>query len=194
MACSWATAKQDLGRLGSPRARTGPGWFKPQNPRGPHGAIRLLRHGSVPGWSAWRSGRKTLAPLAGWEIPVAEYFQTVGTRASYEYDFGDGWIHDIELEAIGRRRNAIKYPCCVDGERACPPEDCGGPGGYADLLETIADPNHEEYATTMEWLGGHFDPEAFTPRKVRFANPKTRWKIAFTERDARGGAAGSTES
>jgi len=128
--------------------------------------------------------------LAGWEVPVARYFQAVGTRATYEYDFGDGWVHEIELEGSDRRKAGTKYPRCLGGERACPPEDCGGPGGYAELLETIADPNHEEYASTMAWLGGRFDPDAFTPRRVRFDNPKKRWGIAFTQRDRHGGAAG----
>ena len=117
--------------------------------------------------------------LAGWEVPVAAYFDAVGTRASYEYDFGDGWIHEVELEAVGRRQSGMKYPRCLDGQRACPPEDCGGPHGYAQLLQTIADPTDEEYESTMEWLGGSFDPEVFSPRQVRFWNPKRRWKIAF---------------
>lgn len=128
--------------------------------------------------------------LPGWEVRVARYFQTVGTGGTYEYDFGDGWVHEIALEAIGRRQRGRKYPRCVRGQRACPPEDCGGPGGYAQLLETLADPNHEEYASMMEWLGGRFDPDAFTPGRVRFDNPKKRWRIAFAENDDRGAAAG----
>ena len=119
--------------------------------------------------------------LAGWEVPVARYFDAVGTRASYEYDFGDGWFHEVELEAIGRRQSKTKYPRCLGGRRACPPEDCGGPPGYAQLLETIADPTDEEYESTMQWLGGSFDPEAFSPSQVPFWNPKRRWKIAFAD-------------
>jgi len=117
--------------------------------------------------------------LPGWEVPVAGYFDAVSTHATYEYDFGDGWVHEIELEAVGRRQTGTNYPRCLDGQRACPPEDCGGPHGYARLLETIADPTDEEYESTMEWLGGEFDPDAFSPRKVRFDNPKKRWRIAF---------------
>jgi hypothetical protein len=117
--------------------------------------------------------------LPGWEIPVARYFHTVGTTATYEYDFGDGWVHELELEAIGRRQAGTKYPRCLAGDRACPPEDCGGPHGYARLLEAIADPTDEEHESTMEWLGGRFDPGSFSPRKVRFENPKKRWRIAF---------------
>jgi Plasmid pRiA4b ORF-3-like protein len=117
--------------------------------------------------------------VPGWEVPVARYFPAVGARGTYEYDFGDGWIHEIALEAIGPRERGIKYPRCVGGQRACPPEDCGGPGGYAELLETIRDPTHAEYASTMEWLGGRFDPDRFTPGRVRFDNPQKRWRIAF---------------
>lgn len=121
--------------------------------------------------------------LAGWEVPVTEYFEAVGTRCAYEYDFGDGWVHEIELEAIGRRQRGRKCPRCLGGERACPPEDCGGPSGYAELLATIAEPTHEEYASTLEWLGGSFDPEGFAPGQVRFDNPQKRWRIAFAGDD-----------
>jgi hypothetical protein len=117
--------------------------------------------------------------LPGWEIPIARYFDAVGTAARYEYDFGDGWVHEIELEAVERRQTGIRYPRCLDGRRACPPEDCGGSHGYARMLETIADPTDEEYESTIEWLGGSFDPDAFSPGKVRFDNPKKRWRIAF---------------
>jgi hypothetical protein len=117
--------------------------------------------------------------LAGWEVPVRGYFDAIGTLARYEYDFGDGWVHEIELTAIGRRQSGTKYPRCLDGRRACPPEDCGGPHGYARLLETIADSTDEEYEGMMEWLGGSFDPETFRPEQVRFDNPRKRWRIAF---------------
>jgi len=121
--------------------------------------------------------------LAGWEVAIAEYFETVGTRCMYEYDFGDGWVHEIELEAIEKRQSGRKYPRCLDGQRRCPPEDCGGPGGYAEFLATIADPNHEEYASTLDWVGGSFDPEKFAPGQVRFDNPQKRWRIAFAGND-----------
>ena len=82
------------------------------------------------------------------------------TRFQYEYDFGDGWEHDVQVEKIlpsGPKSAAV----CVDGRRACPPEDCGGPWGYGELLEILADPKHEEYAERMEWLGGKFEAEEF---------------------------------
>lgn len=117
--------------------------------------------------------------VAGWTIPVADYFSRPGDSALYEYDFGDGWEHELLLEAVGRRSAGVRYPRCLAGGRACPPEDCGGPGGYAELLETIADPDHEEYASTWTWLGGRFNPETFSCKRVRFDDPKKRWRIAF---------------
>lgn len=119
--------------------------------------------------------------LPGWEAPVSRYLNQPGDRAEYEYDFGDGWEHELVLEAVGIRYPGTRYPRCLAGARACPPEDCGGSRGYAELLETMADPTHEEYESTLTWLGGRFDPEAFDPRRVRFDNPKKRWKLAFAE-------------
>ncbi len=119
--------------------------------------------------------------LPGWEIPLAEYFIKPGDRADYEYDFGDGWEHEIVLEKIQPRVPKTKCPRCLEGARACPPEDCGGVGGYESMLEIIFDPSHEEHESTMTWLGGSFDPELFDPKKVKFDNPKKRWNIAFRE-------------
>jgi len=79
----------------------------------------------------------------------------------YDYDFSDGWEHTIVLEKILPKDEGAHYPLCVDGERNCPPDDCGGPYGYMGLQKTIADPRHEEYEEMMEWLGGDFDPEEF---------------------------------
>ena len=119
------------------------------------------------------------ACLPGWEIPVIRYLK-VGDRISYEYDFGDGWEHDLRFEAIGIRHAKTKYPRCLSGARACPPEDCGGPGGYAELRKTISNPRHPDYQSMSTWLGGSFDPKAFDPRRVRFDDPKKRWLVAFT--------------
>ncbi len=118
--------------------------------------------------------------LPGWELPISDYFKRPCGRANYEYDFGDGWEHEIILERIIPREPRIKYPKCTGGERACPPEDCGGIGGYEDMLEILGDPSHEEHESMMEWIGGKYDPDAFEPKKVRFDNPGKRWKIAFT--------------
>ncbi len=84
-----------------------------------------------------------------------------GTKFKYEYDFGDGWIHELKVVKIGPPDPNIRYPVCLAGERACPPEDCGSIPGYERLLEIIADPQNEEYEEMMDWLGGDFDPEEF---------------------------------
>ena len=118
--------------------------------------------------------------LAGWEIPVSKYFYDVGVTADYEYDFGDSWEHEVVLEGVLRREAGQKYPACVAGARACPPEDCGGISGYYELLEVISNPSHEEYEETVTWLGKKYDPKAFDPENVKFDNPKRRWNRAFS--------------
>ena len=117
--------------------------------------------------------------LPSWDIPIALYFSSPGVVARYEYDFGDGWEHDLTLGAIRPREPDQKYPRCVDGARACPPEDCGGVGGYEDLLTVIRTPTHEEYESTLQWLGGRFDPEKFDPERVKFDDPARRYELAF---------------
>lgn len=117
--------------------------------------------------------------LAGWQIQIDEYFRRVGDSVRYEYDFGDGWNHEVLLEGILLKEKGKRYPRCIDGERACPPEDCGGPLGYYELLEIISDPHHEEHEETMVWLGGKYNPERFNPKNVKFDNPHERWQYAF---------------
>jgi len=87
-------------------------------------------------------------------------------RMVYEYDFGDDWIHDIVLEEILPVDPAMKYPICIDGEMHCPPEDCGGTWGYADMLKILEDETHEEYESYITWLGGSFDPHKFDLKAV----------------------------
>lgn len=79
----------------------------------------------------------------------------------YEYDFGDGWQHTLILEKILPPDNQTKTPTCIAGKRNCPPEDCGGLWGYSDMLDILVDPEHEEYDSYIDWLGGEFDPEYF---------------------------------
>jgi hypothetical protein len=82
-------------------------------------------------------------------------------RFSYEYDFGDGWKHQLIVEEQFEPRAGVAYPVCTAGARACPPEDCGGPWGYADFIEAIQNPTHKRHEELLEWVGGEFDPEAF---------------------------------
>lgn len=83
------------------------------------------------------------------------------SKIMYEYDFGDGWEHDIVIEKVLERDNNMLYPVCTGGKRNCPPEDCGGPLGYESLVDIISDPGHGEYDDMIEWLGDDFDPEEF---------------------------------
>lgn len=82
-------------------------------------------------------------------------------RLIYYYDFGDGWRHDVVLEKVQKADADTRAPVCLKGKRACPPEDCGGPNGYGAIEEILEDPEHEEYESTLEWLGGDYDAEAF---------------------------------
>ena len=80
---------------------------------------------------------------------------------NYTYDFGDGWEHHITVGARWRMPMGLKFAVCLDGANACPPEDCGGPGGYEDLLAVLGDPSHDDYADLLEWTGGPLDPTCF---------------------------------
>lgn len=95
------------------------------------------------------------------------------TRWMYEYDFGDGWRHEIIFEGNPPLEKGQKYPLCLEGERACPPEDVGGPWGYADYLDALADPEHEQHDELLNWRGP-FDPEAFDPKKATREMRKVR--------------------
>jgi len=79
----------------------------------------------------------------------------------YKYDFGDGWDHEILFEGNPTPDPKAKYPLCLEGERACPPEDCGGLRGYYEFLKAIKNPKHKEHARMLQWIGGKFDPNAF---------------------------------
>jgi hypothetical protein len=94
-------------------------------------------------------------------------------RFTYEYDFGDGWMHEIAVERQGPPEKGIKYPRCPAGERACPPEDCGGPWGYMELLAAIADPTHERHDEFMEWCGP-LNPNAFDAKQTTRALRRQR--------------------
>lgn len=123
--------------------------------------------------------------LPGWHVLLARYFVEKNDSMLYEYDFGDGWEHAVVFEGTVAAATKTVYPICLGGERACPPEDCGGICGYEGLLQILQDPTHEEHEETLEWLGRPFDPEAFDPQKVKFDNPRARWKASFSEEEAR---------
>jgi hypothetical protein len=97
-----------------------------------------------------------------------------GLRFSYLYDFGDGWEHILFVEKILPPEPDQRYPRCLAGENACPPEDVGGIGGYARFLEAIQDPADEEHGEYLAWFGGAFDPEAFDLEEINHALNRMR--------------------
>jgi hypothetical protein len=88
------------------------------------------------------------------------------SRFTYEYDFGDGWHHELLLERTLSPEAGVHYPVCLAGARACPPEDVGGMAGYENLPEAIHDPNHPQREEYLEWIGDGFDSEAFDADEV----------------------------
>jgi Plasmid pRiA4b ORF-3-like protein len=101
---------------------------------------------------------------------VADLLSRPGDQMRYVYDFGDYWQHDVVVEKVLAAEPDACYPVCLTGKGRCPPEDCGGVWGYADLRETLADPRNEEHADILEWLGldsaEEFDPTAFDVHDV----------------------------
>jgi hypothetical protein len=96
-------------------------------------------------------------------------------RLRYEYDFETAGNTRSLLRRSGAR--SIDHAASREGG---PPEDCGGVGGYEDLMAVMRDPTHEEYESTRRWLGGgRFDPERFNARTVKFDHPGKRWDLAF---------------
>jgi hypothetical protein len=100
----------------------------------------------------------------------------VGAKAVYTYDFGDGWEHAIVVEKVLPPEPGVAYPTCVGGQLQGPSEDCGGIPGYYRLLEAIGDPNHPEHKDLLDWVGGEFNPDAFSVEDVnRRLSPLQRW-------------------
>ena len=110
---------------------------------------------------------------------LGDVLARVGAKMRFDYDFGDGWEHDVVVEAIEPVEPGVEYPVCLGGRRACPPEDCGGPWGYQELLEALEDPKHERHEELREWVGDYFDPAAFgadaTTEAMRSPRPSHGW-------------------
>jgi hypothetical protein len=104
---------------------------------------------------------------------LARALPSKGATVMYTYDFGDDWAHSVVLEDIVAAEPNTTYPRVVDGSRACPPEDCGGPYGYANLIEILAKPRHKEYRQMREWAGKHFDPEKFSAKAANLLLKQT---------------------
>jgi hypothetical protein len=105
-------------------------------------------------------------------VTLGELVGGVGERFRYTYDFGDHWEHDIAIEDVLEADPETHYPVLVAAKGACPPEDCGGPWGYANLREILADPRHDEHREMLEWLGldnaSEFNPAAVPAEHIDY--------------------------
>lgn len=122
---------------------------------------------SLRGREYGRSGPKLGGSIYNEREAVLGELVDEGERILYVYDFGDDWNHELEIEAVRQVGPNERLPCCIGGARACPPEDCGGPPGYAHLLEALAEPENPEHAELLNWLGDDFNPEAFNADAAR---------------------------
>lgn len=95
------------------------------------------------------------------KVKLSQLVEQGVKKIRYQYDMGDSWWHTITVEKTLPAEAGVTYPRCLAGERAGPPEDCGGPWGYGDFVAAIQDPKHEQHEELLEWIGGEFDPEAF---------------------------------
>jgi hypothetical protein len=102
-------------------------------------------------------------------VTVADIAPATGDRFVYEYDFGDGWEHELLVEKMHQPEPGATYPVCLKGRRACPPEDVGGSWGYADFLRILSDPDDPQHEEYLEWVGGEFDPDEFDAAEVSAA-------------------------
>jgi hypothetical protein len=101
-------------------------------------------------------------------VSLGELLRDVGDRLLYTYDFGDDWEHEVTVEKLLDANPDAAYPVLVAAKGACPPEDCGGPWGYAELKEILADPSHDRHEEMLEWLELD-DASAFDPKMVSAA-------------------------
>ena len=106
-------------------------------------------------------------------VTVAAALEGVG-RFDYEYDFGDSWEHEVVVEDFWRAPLGLKFGVCIDGQKACPPEDVGVYPGYEEFLEAVTDPDHEDHERLLTWAGGSFDPGAFDLAPANARLQKTR--------------------
>ncbi|MBU1044210.1 MAG: plasmid pRiA4b ORF-3 family protein [Candidatus Omnitrophica bacterium] len=109
------------------------------------------------------------------EVSIKKFLTKEKDHVLYIYDFGDGWNHVVTLEKILPREKNVRYPVCLDGALACPPEDCGSIPGYYDCIRAVRSQDNEEL---LAWLGD-WDPEVFDPHQVKFELPGKRLKKAM---------------
>jgi len=95
------------------------------------------------------------------QVTLGTLFAGKGSRLRYNYDFGDDWWLDIRVLALGKPEPKVRYPRCLAGERAGPPEDCGGPAGFEELLAAHKNPKRRGAKVLLEWAGSDWNPEVF---------------------------------
>jgi hypothetical protein len=93
-------------------------------------------------------------------------------KFTYTYDFGDDWLHQIEITNVLEDDKRVNYPICIGGENACPPEDCGGPHGFERLKDVLKGKEGREKDEMMTWVGGFYNPNTFDPN---FVNKNFLW-------------------
>lgn len=109
-------------------------------------------------------------PLDGRKATLFDVIEDTGAKTlCYLYDFGDGWQHTIKIQDLDDADPATDYPVLLDASGRCPPEDVGGPWGYEEFLEALADPDHESHDMFTEWWAGDFDPKAVPIQELKTA-------------------------
>lgn len=129
-------------------------------------------HGFLVPQPGQRGARRQFLPIEEAEeksTRLADLLRRPKDRVVYEYDFGDGWVHEIVLEEVVARSAAARYPIVLSGRGACPPDDVGGIAGYYHFLEAIKDPKHPDHEDMVEWGGEDFDPARFDIQSVNRA-------------------------
>jgi len=107
-------------------------------------------------------------------IKLTQIAPDLPLKFEYIYDFGDGWQHEVIIEKGVDKQAGVRYPVCIEGSRACPPEDVGGIGGYASFLKAIQNRRHPEHKQYLQWIGGRFDAGAFDLEAVNRKLSKLR--------------------
>ncbi len=100
-------------------------------------------------------------PKAEWTRNLRTAAPEIGSQFRYDYDFGDGWLHEVVVEDILPVGSRKRVPRCIAGENRCPPENSGGPRGYSTLLDVMRDIHHPEHKKMLDWYGSDFDPRGF---------------------------------
>lgn len=90
----------------------------------------------------------------------------LGENYVYAYDTGDLWVHEIKVIGVEEHEDYIEYPCCIEGQNACPPDNCGGPDGYEKLKAGLAGADLQERERLLRFVGGQFDPFSCDPNRL----------------------------